>query len=130
MAKRPEDTPVALRKEVIERDGKSCRKCFCKPSLLHIHHIVPVENGGEAIIDNLITLCPTCHAECHAVELLSIDIEEWLTYPTLKEFVCIWLSLERQIEPGLTVKEWHRTSKTAIEITRTWNSKGAACGGD
>jgi CheY-like chemotaxis protein len=44
--------------------GRRC--CICKT--LHnvqIHHIVPLENGGDDEIDNAIPLCPSCHDRVH-----------------------------------------------------------------
>lgn len=58
--------PTHIRKQVLKRDGYKCKKCGVvdweqSPSLLHIHHIVPVVDGGTEDLDNLITLCIYCH---------------------------------------------------------------------
>lgn len=46
-----------------DRDGMECVKCgrSGSPSTLHAHHIVPLSFGGSDEIENLATLCPTCH---------------------------------------------------------------------
>ncbi len=61
------DYPVnwpELRQEVLERDGYICKNCGAKNSL-HVHHIVPKSKGGGHHIDNLATLCSSCHAKIH-----------------------------------------------------------------
>ncbi|MEW6388051.1 MAG: HNH endonuclease [Thermodesulfobacteriota bacterium] len=52
-----------LRQVVIERDGDRCQVSGCPSRVeLHIHHRVPVSQGGEHIPTNLITLCCFHHA--------------------------------------------------------------------
>lgn len=50
-----------------ERDGR--RRCFaCQnhfPPILNNHHIKPVAKGGESWVENLVRLCPNCHALVH-----------------------------------------------------------------
>lgn len=50
-----------------ERDGR--RRCFaCKeyfPNILAKHHIKPVSKDGESWIENIVRLCPNCHALVH-----------------------------------------------------------------
>jgi len=67
------------RQLVLERDGRRCRTCGARAEefLLHIHHIRPFreygyvpgqnENYRQANqIDNLVTLCPSCHRRAEA----------------------------------------------------------------
>lgn len=52
-----------LRKKVFERDKYKCQKCGGDgQGILHIHHIHKRSEGGKDTEDNLITLCPPCHA--------------------------------------------------------------------
>jgi hypothetical protein len=50
-----------------ERNGP--RQCFaCQsrfPPILNNHHIKPVAKNGESWIENLVRLCPNCHALVH-----------------------------------------------------------------
>jgi Holliday junction DNA helicase RuvB len=57
--------PLPLRRKVLARDGHKCRLCGSRHRL-HIHHIIPVSMGGPTELDNLITLCRSCHARVHA----------------------------------------------------------------
>ena len=51
-----------IRKEVLIRDNYTCQICSKHAdSKLHIHHILKIKEDGNDCIDNLITLCPTCH---------------------------------------------------------------------
>ena len=49
-----------LRKNVLERDNNTCRKCGKSPSK-QVHHIIPLREGGKNEVKNLITLCKRCH---------------------------------------------------------------------
>jgi 5-methylcytosine-specific restriction endonuclease McrA len=53
------------RLKVLERDGYKCKKCLAYNKKLHIHHIIPlrIDSSKAYDLDNLITLCPKCHAE-------------------------------------------------------------------
>jgi hypothetical protein len=50
---------------VAKRDGRKCAKCGADRgrsyAWLHLDHIVPLADGGEAIESNLQLLCPDCH---------------------------------------------------------------------
>jgi 5-methylcytosine-specific restriction endonuclease McrA len=50
-----------------ERDGRRrCFACQCHfPPILNNHHIKAVANGGESWVENLVRLCPNCHALVH-----------------------------------------------------------------
>ncbi len=69
--------PLSLRVEIIERDQFTCQECgkmICPgidsakrlakmgAGLFEIDHIVPVNQGGRATLENLRLLCPTCNA--------------------------------------------------------------------
>lgn len=43
-----------------------CEVCgfLCGP-IANIHHVVSVANGGDGMPENLISLCPNCHAAIH-----------------------------------------------------------------
>ena len=55
-----------LRMKVLNRDGRRCFICGRSPMNnvdieLHVHHIVPWGSGGITELENLVTLCGTCH---------------------------------------------------------------------
>lgn len=55
-----------LRALVLARDNKTCQDCGISPrtdksALLHVHHIKPINLGGETILENLITNCDQCN---------------------------------------------------------------------
>ena len=56
-----------LREEIKLRDDFTCRLCMNKPDShsLQVHHIVPVSNGGNDQLNNLVLLCYGCHTELH-----------------------------------------------------------------
>lgn len=64
---------VKAQKAGKEVDSYMCFTCNVVSPQNHGHHIVLYSEDGDASIDNMITLCPHCHAEYHAGRL-QIDI--------------------------------------------------------
>lgn len=62
-------TPPRLRRRVLRRDGRRCRSCRSRWSLM-VHHIEFRAHGGKTRFENLITLCSRCHGLVHAGLLL------------------------------------------------------------
>jgi predicted restriction endonuclease len=65
-AQRQHAPSKATRMKVLNRDARRCFICGRSPMNhvdieLHVHHIVPWGNGGITEIENLVTLCGTCH---------------------------------------------------------------------
>ena len=54
-----------LSKEVSDRARHHCTECGATDEELHVHHILPLSQGGTHDPDNLITLCRRCHANMH-----------------------------------------------------------------
>lgn len=50
-----------IRDKAIKKYGQKCELCRYKLSL-DIHHITPKSRGGTNEIDNLMVICPNCHA--------------------------------------------------------------------
>lgn len=51
--------------------GTDCAVCgFWIHSLLRLHHIIPVSRGGVNRPENLVYLCPNCHAMVHEMARL------------------------------------------------------------
>lgn len=58
-----------LRKDVKTRDNYQCSICG-KTTNLEVHHIIKVKHGGTNEMDNLITLCTSCH---RAIDTLNLE---------------------------------------------------------
>lgn len=59
--------------------GGVCEKCkHANFAILNAHHIVEVCNGGTDDLDNLLLLCPNCHALEHLNDSSSVSSEEFL----------------------------------------------------
>jgi 5-methylcytosine-specific restriction endonuclease McrA len=52
---------------VLERDGYCCFFCKAKKDL-HVHHMIPRSKGGSHDMENLLTVCESCHAWLHEGE--------------------------------------------------------------
>jgi Holliday junction DNA helicase RuvB len=58
-------TPPRMRRRVLERDGRRCRSCRSRWSLM-VHHVEFRSHGGRTLVENLVTLCSRCHGLVHA----------------------------------------------------------------
>ena len=65
-----------LAREVKEAAGYICQVCFdhlndraMARRFLHAHHIEPLADRGADTRENLVALCPSCHAKVHAGQL-------------------------------------------------------------
>lgn len=56
------DEFLAVRTAVLKRDNYTCVNCGRTGGELHVHHIVPRNEGGTNNLDNLVTLCERCHS--------------------------------------------------------------------
>jgi hypothetical protein len=52
-------------------------------TILHVHHFIPFSSGGGNSLNNLMLVCPTCHAICHKI----IRVSENLLPNTRKSFI-------------------------------------------
>jgi len=76
--KEPRKTlPASIRKEVLLEAGYRCANPICNFPLIHVHHIVYVQYGGEDSIDNLIALCGNCHPMVHNGTISEDSIRVW-----------------------------------------------------
>lgn len=65
----------ALTVSVYKRDGWKCRYCSSR-SGLHPHHVIFKSQGGTDTMDNLLTLCASCHLlGVHARKLEIVILE-------------------------------------------------------
>jgi 5-methylcytosine-specific restriction endonuclease McrA len=55
---------LAVRNEVLQRDGWKCQLCGSMRNL-EVHHQKFRSRSGEDTPDNLITLCVICHTRMH-----------------------------------------------------------------
>jgi hypothetical protein len=53
----------ALRALVLERDAQTCQRCGAQRDLM-VHHVIAWPEGPDAM-DNLLTVCRSCHTKLH-----------------------------------------------------------------
>ena len=58
-------TGGAARKNILNRDSRTCQACKGLGQNLEVHHKFPVELGGTDVAENLITICVSCHKLVH-----------------------------------------------------------------
>jgi len=61
------------REQALKRDQYRCQACTAHPGKtsgvdLQVHHIHPIDDGGTHRLDNLLTLCNSCHWTVHRYE--------------------------------------------------------------
>jgi 5-methylcytosine-specific restriction endonuclease McrA len=44
---------------------EGCNVLMPDPDMMHVHHVTPVSRGGSNAPDNVVLLCPNCHAVAH-----------------------------------------------------------------
>lgn len=71
-----------VRLQYQETHTPQCRKCMrfhpWGNSIMQIHHILPLVDGGDNEEGNLITLCVDCHKEWHEHQEGKADFQTWL----------------------------------------------------
>lgn len=55
--------PIAVAREVIERDGERCVYCDDREGPFHFDHVLPWSRGGLDTTDNLVRACARCNLE-------------------------------------------------------------------
>ncbi|MBX0284737.1 HNH endonuclease [Halomicroarcula sp. F28] len=63
-----------LREEILGRNNGKCVKCNTDENIA-VHHIIPYSQGGQDEVENLTTLCHTCHWAAHGKTWSEIDYE-------------------------------------------------------
>ena len=58
---------------VLNRDNYTCQCCRTKKGTMNTHHILPKSQGGSDEMENLITLCESCHKKLHRGELKEFE---------------------------------------------------------
>jgi hypothetical protein len=78
MAKRRSTIRIATQRLVLHEAGYKCANPACRTILtLDIHHMEYVAEGGGDSADNLLPLCPNCHALHHRGEIPRESIRSW-----------------------------------------------------
>ena len=54
-----------MRRRILDAHGWRCARCG-RAGRLELHHVTPIDKGGEDIESNLQPLCRPCHFEIHA----------------------------------------------------------------
>ena len=71
-SKRPNEH-IKAQKKVKEVEGYKCAICRCVTKDAQGHHLISYSRGGSSDLQNMITMCASCHRRYHSGEL-NIDI--------------------------------------------------------
>ncbi len=70
--------PIDTRRSVLHQAGYRCGNPVCRTILtLDIHHLDPIANDGFDGPDNLLALCPNCHALHHREVIPQASLHAW-----------------------------------------------------
>lgn len=82
---RDRQVPTSLRNQTLERDDNICVRCGATDDL-EAHHIIPRNKGGEDTIENMATLCSSCHVQVHNSGLPYDDADDfWESWANANE---------------------------------------------
>ena len=78
MEKKRKKTPIDTKQLVLHEAGYKCANPACRHIItLDIHHLEYVSNGGSDDPENLLPLCPNCHALHHAKKIPITSLRAW-----------------------------------------------------
>jgi len=78
MSSQRKKIPLATKKLVLHESGYKCGNPVCRTIItLDIHHLELVSKGGGNSDDNLLPLCPNCHALHHKGEIPIESLRAW-----------------------------------------------------
>jgi len=78
MGTKRKNIPIATKKLVLHESGYKCGNPICRTIItLDIHHLELVSEGGDNSSDNLLPLCPNCHALHHKGEIPIESLRAW-----------------------------------------------------
>lgn len=106
-----------IRKSVLERDNYECRKCGEEDrsgKILEIHHKDPFFKNKNNNLNNLITLCSTCH---RYAPNFKEDFEDYLT-DQISPLLVIAVKAHKSFREKYTPKEWEEFEKQIEEERR------------
>ncbi len=70
--------PQDIRRAVLIESGYRCAVPTCRTILvIDLHHVIPLSEDGPNKLDNLIALCPNCHALHHRGVISQEAIRVW-----------------------------------------------------
>ena len=58
-----------VREYFLEKGNFSCNHCGISQVEFHLHHTIPLSEGGPHTEDNIELLCIPCHQEAHSIRL-------------------------------------------------------------
>lgn len=71
-------TPVDVKALVLHEAGYRCANPACRTILtIEIHHLDRVSEGGSNTPENLVALCPNCHALHHKGTITLSSLRSW-----------------------------------------------------
>src|SRR5688572_27873411 len=78
MVRKRKSIPIDVRMIVLHEAGYACANPICRRVItLDLHHVVYVSEAGTGTPENLLALCPYCHALHHKGEIPTASIRAW-----------------------------------------------------
>jgi hypothetical protein len=105
--------PEQLQDLLLEQCGHRCS--VCREPNYELHHITPIKNGGKTEYENLIVLCPNCHARVHRENIPS---KKQLRHYKLREEVLYGLPIlgSLSLEEKLFIRKLSKYSEEDLVL--------------
>lgn len=81
--------------QIMKDKHRECANCGSEENI-HIHHIVPLSQGGGNRESNLVFLCAECHKKAHAY--VNNRVKESGDYPSVKEHKTCKISVLERVK--------------------------------
>ncbi|KPJ62818.1 hypothetical protein AMJ44_15160 [candidate division WOR-1 bacterium DG_54_3] len=149
MTKKRKTIPQKIKDKLLVDSMHRCCLCPQHEDITDLHHIVPISEKGPNTKENLMVVCPTCHAKIHRIRTmytsrqLKMYKERWVKLcatglpldERLKEAPGIMLdSLHNQTPPEpnfvgraemlKTISRWYKDPKVRIGALIGWGGVG------
>ena len=112
-----------------ETHTPQCRKCmrFHKwgNSIMEVHHIKSLIDGGTNDEDNLVTLCFECHEEWHRRECQEITFNDWMQEVPTYVYSAIGLGKDQYLKKAMlcNIDEMWPAIKDRRMVTEPWTDE-------
>ncbi len=133
--------PKDIKDKLLVDSMHRCCLCPQHENITDLHHIIPISQRGSNVEDNLMVVCPTCHAKIHrirtryTVKQLRMYKERWIErcakgipvemlVPSLHNHTPPEPNFVGRAEMLKTITEWYNDTKVCIGALIGWGGVG------
>lgn len=110
---------VRARKEYFKKNEKCCIRCGFDDQV-HLHHIIPIDDDGATVQENLVALCETCHKEYHKYFDGNKSFDDFLKYPPIRDLYALWDVFSSDEVQELKVGDTLEVYNAFLKLLKDW----------